>query len=99
MAIVSNAGVAIPQDMVLVGFSPALPEEIMQCYTMRYEHRIKDATGDFIKDQTLFKENFPENYRNPGIILVEGDFFVLYIDSDKKRVIGGHRKWRPVVLS
>jgi hypothetical protein len=96
LEIVSKAGIVIPPDMVLVGFSPAAPEEIMQCYTMRYEHRILDATEEFKKDHSLFQGKFPENYQKPGTILIEGDFFILYIDSDKKRVIGGHRKWRPV---
>jgi hypothetical protein len=99
LSIVENAGVAITPDMVLAGYFPATPEEPVQCYTLRFEHWITDTTGDFIADNSFFKGQFPAEYRNSGSVIVEGDFLVLYIDSDKERVIGMHRKWRPAVLS
>ncbi len=96
ISIVAGSGIAIPPEMLLIGLHTASPEETVPCYIMRYEHRLQDTTDDFKKDKQLFGEAVPSQYANAGTIMVEGDFFVLYLDSAKKRVIGGHRKWRPV---
>lgn len=99
LSIISNANITIPREMRLVGLAQAQPEESFPCYTMRYEHRLNDTTDSFNKDKRLFGNGFPDHYKNPGTIEVEGDFFVLYIDSNNNRVVGGHKKYRPVFLN
>jgi len=98
LSIVSNANIAIPREMLLVGLSPAPSEDAFPCYTMRYEHRLNDTTDSFNEDKRLFGDGFPDHYKNPGTIEVEGDFFVLYIDSNNNRVVGGHKKYRSVSI-
>ncbi len=96
LEIVVKSGIDIPREAQPAGFHPALPEEIVQCYTLRYMHGRKDAHGDSENDGTAFRGKIPDSFCNPGIILGEEDFIALYIDSDKKRVIGGYRKWSSV---
>jgi len=91
-AILQQSGLKIPDDAELLGISP---EDGDNPYLMVYYiHTLRD--DQFNQNQEKMGEAIPSVYRNPGKIIVEGDFCVFYVDPENRRVISEYRKWHTI---
>ena len=87
--IIKKSGLEIPTDAELIGISPYGENTPTPCLMARYVHTIVDQDFDGSSE-------IPTAHQNPGKIIIEGDFYIFYIDPENRRVISEFRKWRPI---